>query len=69
MTRKSKPAHPAGPTGMPADKTPPAPKPGRHPADPGGTHLTGAHLPGQPGKGGFGNKVKPVPLPGKSRGR
>ena len=49
--------------------SPPAPKPGRHPADPGGTHLTGAHLPGQPGKGGFGNKVKPVPLPGKSRGR
>ncbi len=27
------------------------------------------HLPGQPGKGGFDKAVKPIPLPGKSRGR
>ena len=59
MTRKSKPAKSAGVTGMRAGQAPSAPKPSRTPA----------HLPGQPGKGGFTRKVKPVPLPGKSRGR
>jgi|GEM_PF-6786944 len=59
MTRKSKPAKPAGLSGPRAGQTPPAPKPSRTPA----------HLPGQPTKGGFVRSVKPVPLPGKSRGR
>lgn len=30
---------------------------------------TPSHLPGQPGKGGFDKTVKPIPLPGKHRGR
>jgi hypothetical protein len=59
MTRTSKPATPAGKPGPRPGKTPAAPKPDRTPA----------HLPGQPGKGGFDKAVKPVPLPGKSRGR
>ncbi len=59
MTRKSKPVPPAGPSGIRPGQTPPTPKPSRTPA----------HLPGQPGKGGFDKSVKPFPLPGKSRGR
>ncbi|MEZ5722865.1 MAG: hypothetical protein R3D59_15645 [Paracoccaceae bacterium] len=68
MTRKSNPASRG--TDRHACRQDPAraetrPPPGRSRRDP--SHR--AHLPGQPGKGGFGNKVKPVPLPGKSRGR
>jgi hypothetical protein len=55
MTRKPTKPAPAGKGGV---KTP-MPKPSRAPA----------HLPGQPGKGGFDKSVKHIPLPGKSRGR
>ena len=80
MTRRPKSATPAGVTGMPAGKSragspaskspagkgaKPKPKPG-HAPKPG---RAPAHLPGDPGKAGFTRQVKPVPLPGKSRGR
>jgi len=55
MTRKTKKPAPAGKNGVPNT----TPKPSRVPA----------HLPGQPGKGGFDKSVKHIPLPGKSRGR
>ncbi|GKY87000.1 hypothetical protein [Sinisalibacter aestuarii] len=55
MTRKTKKPAPAGKGGVPKS----TPKPSRTPA----------HLPGQPGKGGFDKSVKHIPLPGKSRGR
>lgn len=55
MTRKTKKPAPAGKKGVAS----PTPKPSRVPA----------HLPGQPGKGGFDKSVKHIPLPGKSRGR
>lgn len=59
MTRNSKPAAPADKPGVRPGKKTHAPKPARTPE----------HLPGQPGKGGFDKDVKPIPLPGKHRGR
>lgn len=59
MPRTEKPAKPAGQPGNRPGKKTHAPKPSRTPA----------HLPGQPGQGGFDKTVKPIPLPGKHRGR
>ena len=49
----------SGPKSGRKPKPGPKPKPGNAPA----------HLPGEPGKAGFTRTVKPIPLPGKSRGR
>ena len=59
MPRESKPAVPAGPPVVRPGQTKRRPKPSRAPA----------HRPGQPGRGGFERRVKPIPLPGKTRGR
>ena len=59
MTRKSKPAAPAGRPALRPGTTRRAPKPTRAPAQ----------FPARPGRGGFRRQVKPIPLPGKTRGR
>ena len=59
MARKSKPAAPSAKPGQGPAQPKVTPKPSRTPA----------HLPGQPGRGGFDKTVKKVPLPGKHRGR
>jgi len=59
MTRKSKPAKLAGKPGVRPGQTTRSPKPGKTPP------RTAKPLT----RGGFERHVKPVPLPGKSRGR
>jgi hypothetical protein len=59
MTRKSKPAAPAGRPLLRPGQDRRTNRPSRSPF----------HKPGQPGRGGFERQVKPVPLPGKRRGR
>ncbi|SMH36089.1 hypothetical protein [Maritimibacter sp. HL-12] len=59
MTDKPRSPASAGKAAVQADKNHRAPKPDRAPA----------HHHGQPAKGGFDKKVKPIPLTGKHRGR
>lgn len=59
MTDKPKIPAPADKAGVKAEMSHHAPKPDRAPA----------HHHGQPAKGGFDKKVKPIPLTGKHRGR